>query len=52
MSNIGYSDIRAKYQDFNVDEDLVSYYNEVLERRDLIDSIEQDERDYYGQARS
>ena len=43
-----YSDIRSKYQDFDNDEDLVSYFNEVLERRDMIDSLEQDERDFYG----
>ena len=40
-----YSDIRSKYVDFNNDEDLVSFFNEVLERRDKIDSLEQDERD-------
>ena len=39
-----YSDIRAKYQDFDRDEDLVSYFNEVLERRDMIDSMEKDEK--------
>ena len=31
---------------FSKDEDLVSYFDEVLERRDLIESMEQDERDY------
>ena len=41
-----YSDIRQKYSDFSRDEDLVSYFDEVLERRDLIDSMERDERDY------
>ena len=43
-----YSDIRIKYQDLDKDEDLVSYFNEVLERRDMIDSLEQDEKDFYG----
>ena len=43
-----YSDIRAKYPDFDRDEDLVSYFNEVLERRDMIDSMEKDEKDFYG----
>ena len=41
-----YSDIREKYSDFSKDEDLVSYFDEVLERRDLIEAMEQDERDY------
>ena len=41
-----YSDIREKYSDFNNDEDLVSYFNEVLERRDQINTLEQDEEDY------
>ena len=43
-----YADIRANYQDFNEDEDLVAYFNQVLERRDMIDSLEQDEKDFYG----
>ena len=43
-----YSDIRAKYPDFDKDDDLVSYFNEVLERRDMIDSMEKDEDDFYG----
>ena len=38
--------MRQKYNDFSRDEDLVSYFDEVLERRDLIESMEQDERDY------
>ena len=42
-----YSDIRSKYQNFDKDEDLVSYFNEVLERRDMIDSLEQDKKDFY-----
>jgi hypothetical protein len=41
-----YSDIRERYSDFNNDEDLVSYFNEVLERRDQINTLEQDEEDY------
>ena len=43
-----YSDIREKYLDFNNDEDLVSYFDEVLERRDLIESIEEDEEEFNG----
>ena len=43
-----YSDISVKYHDSYKDEDLMSYFNEVLERRDMIDSLEQDERDFYG----
>ena len=35
-----------KYLDLNNDKDLVSYFNEALERRDKIDSLEQDEEDY------
>ena len=42
-----YSDIREKYEDFKNDEDLVSYFDEVLDRRDRIEAMEQDERDYY-----
>ena len=41
-----YSDIREKYLDFSNDEDLVSYLDEVLARRDLIQAMEQDEKDY------
>ena len=41
-----YSDIWDKYSDFKNDEDLVSYFNEVLERRDKINTLEQDEEDY------
>ena len=37
-----YADIRANYQDFNEDQDLVAYFNQVLESRDRIDSMEQD----------
>ena len=43
-----YSDIRAEYQGFDKDDDLVSYFNRVLERRDSIDALEQDEMDFYG----
>ena len=43
-----YSDIRADFTNFDKDEDLVSYFNEVLERRDMIDSMEKDEKDFYG----
>ena len=41
-----YADIRKKYSGFSKNEDLVSYFDEVLERRDLIESMEQDKRDY------
>ena len=41
-----YSDIRKKYLNFDNDEDLVLYFDEVLERRDLIDSMERDEIDF------
>ena len=40
-----YSDIREQYTNFDSDEDLVSYFAKVLERRDAIDQLEQDERD-------
>ena len=40
-----YSDIRGEYQGFDKDDDLVSYFNRVLDRRDKIDALEQDERD-------
>ena len=43
-----YSDIREKYLDFNNDEDLVSYFDKVLERRDLIESMEEDKEDFNG----
>ena len=43
-----YSDIREKYQNFDSDEDLVLFFDEVLERRDLIQSMEKDEEDFYG----
>ena len=41
-----YSDIRQKYTNFDADEDLVSYFQEVLDRRDLIDRLEAEERDF------
>ena len=41
-----YSDIREKYTDFEKDEDLVSYFDEVLERRGQIETLEQDEDDF------
>ena len=40
-----YSDIRAEYRGFDKDEDLVSYFNRVLDKRDKIDALKQDERD-------
>ena len=43
-----YSDIRAQFQGFEKDEDLVSYFNQVLERRDRLNALEQDETDFYG----
>ena len=43
-----YSDIRKQFQGFEKDEDLVSYFNQVLERRDRLETLEQDERDVYG----
>ena len=41
-----YSDIREKYLDFNNDEDLVSYFDEVLKRRELIQSMDEDKRGF------
>ena len=38
-----YNDLREKYSDLDNDEDLVSYFQEVLERRDAIDQLEEDE---------
>ena len=40
-----YSDIRAKYTNFEDDEDLVAYFQEVLDRRDRLDRLEADEMD-------
>ena len=40
-----YSDTRENYISFDSDEDLVSYFTEVLERRDAIGHEEEDERD-------
>ena len=37
-----YSDIRAEYQGFDKDNDLVSYFNRVMERRDTIEPLEQE----------
>ena len=41
-----YSDIPEKYTEFDEDEDLVSYFDEVLERRGQIETLEQDEDDF------
>ena len=41
-----YSDIREKYQNFDSDEDLVMFFDEVLERRDMVQSMEEDEEDF------
>ena len=43
-----YSDIREQFQGFEKDEDLVSYFNQVLERRDRLDILDQDEIDFYN----
>ena len=43
-----YSDIREQFQGFEKDEDLVSYFNQVLERCDRLDILEQDEIDFYN----
>ena len=43
-----YSDIREKYNNFDNDEELVAYFDAVLERREVIDTLEQNERDYYN----
>ena len=40
-----YSDIREKYGDFSQDVDLVNYFTKVLNRRDLLDDLEAEERD-------
>ena len=40
-----YSDIREKYTSLEDDQDLVSYFQEVLDRRDLLDRLEDEERD-------
>ena len=39
--------IREQFQGFEKDEDLVSYFNQVLERRDRLDILEQDDNDFY-----
>ena len=43
-----YSDIREKYSNFDNDEELVAYFDEVLERREVIETLEQNERDFYS----
>ena len=40
-----YDDIRAKYSSLEKDEDLVSYFKEILDRRDLLDRLEADEKE-------
>ena len=42
-----YSDIREKYSNFDKDEELVNYFDDVLERREVIETLEQNERDFY-----
>ena len=41
-----YSDIREKYTDLDQDEELVAYFDELLERRELLDAMEKDEQDF------
>ena len=43
-----YSDVREKYNQFDNDNELVAYFNPVLERPEVIDTLEQNERDYYN----
>ena len=49
-----YSDIRADYGDLREDKELVSFFQRILERRDLVDlqeeQEEQEERDGRGPA--
>jgi hypothetical protein len=40
-----YDDIREKYISFENDEDLVSYFKEILDRRDLLDRLEAEEKE-------
>ena len=40
-----YDDIRLKYTSFEKDEDLVSYFKEILDRRDLLDRLEAEEKE-------
>ena len=40
-----YDDIRLKYTNFEEDEDLVSYFKEILDRRDLLDRLEAEEKE-------
>ena len=41
-----YSDIREKYTDLENDEELVAYFDDVLERRELLDAMEKDKQDF------
>ena len=43
-----YSDIREKYNNFDNDKELVAYFDAVLERREVIDTLERNERDNYN----
>jgi hypothetical protein len=38
-----YRDIRENYQDLKNETELVKYFNEVLERRDLVDKLSEEE---------
>ena len=39
-----YKDIREQYQDFSNDDDLVSFFQQMLDRRDSIDDLEEEGR--------
>jgi Zn-dependent M32 family carboxypeptidase len=39
-----YNDLLEKYEDLSSDGDLVNFFKEVLERRDMIDEVEEEER--------
>ena len=46
-----YNDVREKYENFSSDEDLVSFFREVLEREDGLDKemdMELDNEDQYS----
>ena len=41
-----YSDIREKHSNFGNDKELVAYFDAVLERTEIIEALEQNERDF------
>ena len=43
-----YSDIRADYGSLEDDSSLVSYFSRVLERRDLVDKLEEEQEEVDG----